>query len=152
MTKNFVMCLYTKLPRATATPTWFEQNNTLTNTVLITVLITYQLITCDSFHPFWKQNFRAALRNMAENGCAEMCTSGIHVAARFITLHQFWTLVGMNPLWWIILWKKWLRLEYLLWCCRHLSAAQKKANTLMHPEISFCTCNPQRSHMKPSCH
>lgn len=34
-----------------------------------------------------------------------MNTSGIHVAARFITLHQFWTLVGMNPLWWIVLWK-----------------------------------------------
>lgn len=31
---------------------------------LITVLISYQLITCDSFHPFWKQNFRAVLRNM----------------------------------------------------------------------------------------
>lgn len=152
MTKNFVMCLHAKLPRATATPTWFEQNNTLTNTVLITVLITYQLITCDSFYPFWKQNFRAALRNMAENGCAEMCTSGIHVAARFITLHQFRTLVGMNPLWWIILWK-----NYFVWnifcgaadiCQQH----KKKANTLMHPEITFCTCNPQRSHMKPSCH
>lgn len=72
---------------------------------LITVLISYQLITCDSFHPFWKQNFRAVLRNMEKNGCTEMNTSGIHVAARFITLHQFWTLVGMNPLWWIVLWK-----------------------------------------------
>lgn len=72
---------------------------------LIVVLITYQLINCDSFHPFRKQNFSAGLRNMEKNGCAEMYTSGIHVAARFITLHQFWTLVGMNPLWWIVLWK-----------------------------------------------
>lgn len=73
---------------------------------LITVLISYQLITCDSFHPIWKQNFRAVLRNTEKkNGCTEMNTSGIHVAARFITLHQFWTLVGMNPLWWIVLWK-----------------------------------------------
>lgn len=83
-----------------------------------------------------------------------MYTSGIHVAARFITLHQFWTLVGMNPLWWIVLWKN--DFVWNIFCgaadiCQH-HKKKKKAYARMRSEISFYICNPQRSHMEPSCH
>lgn len=63
-----------------------------------------------------------------------MYTSGIHVAARFITLHQSWALMGVKPSWWIVLWKKWLRLKYLC-CCRSFSVAQ--INLYLHVSLNL---------------
>lgn len=97
---------------------------------LITVLISYQLITCDSFHPFWKQNFRAVLRNMEKKWMYwnehkwNSCGSQIHYTSSVLDSCRDESIV-MN-----CFVEKWLRLEYLLWCCRHLSRAQKKKKAM----------------------
>lgn len=148
------MCLHSKLQlsRATAAPTLFQQNNPLTNTTFN--CCTYYLPTDNlwQFPSIPKTEFQCRAEKHGKKWMCwnvhkwNSCGCQIHYTSSVLDSCRDESIV-MN-----CFVEKWLRLEYLLWCCRHLSAAQKKAYARMHPEVCFHIHNPQRSHMKPSCH
>lgn len=148
------MCLHSKLQlsRATVAPTLFQQNNPLTNTAFN--CCTYYLPTDNlwQFPPIPKKEFQCRAEKHGKKWMCwnvhkwNSCGCQIHYTSSVLDSCRDESIV-MN-----CFVEKWLCLEYLLWCCRHFSTAQKKAYARMHPEVCFHVHNPQRSHMKPSCH